>query len=182
VVAERPQVARLDVDLRVGRDGRDVVDVPNDAPDPVAVGEVGEQSRERRVVGLDVREECRERLLLGGGHRRQGIEAGQDESLLLLTELDIDDGHGRFTARERQFDAQMPVDHVPGRAVDRICPTQPTSDNAPASACCCSFGCTRQFAGFARSCSAARRRGRRSGSPVGGGDLGHEPCFLSRAE
>jgi hypothetical protein len=56
--------------------------------------------------------------LLRLGHRREGIERGQDEPLLVLGQLDVGHRNRRLPAGEREFDPQVAVDDVTGRPVD----------------------------------------------------------------
>jgi hypothetical protein len=97
VFSKEPQIARLDVDVRLVGDRRDLVRVPDGrSADAVLVGEFRQHPGEGRVAGLDLGQERRQRVLLGDRHRGQWIEAGEHQALLRLAELDVGHRHGRF--------------------------------------------------------------------------------------
>ena len=66
----------------------------------------------------DLGEELAELGLVGRGHRRERIEAGQHEPLLVLGEVDVDDGDGRLAVGERLLHAQVAVDEMARALVD----------------------------------------------------------------
>jgi hypothetical protein len=98
--------------------GRDLVRVAEDrSPDAVVITEFRQHPREGRIAGLDLGQERCEGILLGRRHRGQGVEGRQDEPLLLLGELNVDDGHRGLLAADRQLHPEVSVDDMPRRPV-----------------------------------------------------------------
>ena len=56
--------------------------------------------------------------LVGRGHRRERVEAGQHEPLLVLGEVHVQDGEGRLTVGQRLLHAKVAIDEVAGALVD----------------------------------------------------------------
>jgi hypothetical protein len=58
--------------------------------------------------------------LFGGAHLEVltgvSLHGGEDESLLVLGELDVGDRRRRFLSSQGKLDPQVPVDDVPGRS------------------------------------------------------------------
>ena len=115
MIAEEPEVAGLGHRL-VGRLG-DVVGVGQPV---LRLGRC--QGREHRRQGLGVDRHLGEELaqlgLVGRGHRRERVEAGQDEPLLVLREVDVQDGDGRLAVGERLLDPEVAIDEMAGALVD----------------------------------------------------------------
>ena len=108
----------------IGRLGelRHVVGIDETAAERLEVvlpGEVIEEGSQRRVVGSETIEQLGELGGFGLGHRRQGIERGEDQPFLVLRELDVGDGDRRLLASQRELDPQVAIDDVAGRLVDR---------------------------------------------------------------
>ena len=118
MLSQEPEVAGLDIDVRRVRDRRDLVGVALDrSADAVLVGEFGQHRCEGRITGLEPGQECCERILLGGCHGGEWIEAGEHEALLVFRELDVGDRHAGLAATDRQLDPEMAVDDMPRRPV-----------------------------------------------------------------
>ena len=113
MLAKKPQVTRLDVNVGLVRDRRDLVGITEDrATDAVLLAELRQQRVEGLVGRCEAGQQRREGVPLGGPHRRQGIETGKHQPLLLLGQLDVRHGHAGLTAADRQLHPKVPVDHV----------------------------------------------------------------------
>jgi hypothetical protein len=115
MVTEEPQVPRLR-DRLVRRLGH-VIGVDE------AVLRLGRcQGRQHRRQGLGADRHLGEELaqlgLVGGGHRGERIEGGEDEPLLVLRQVDVQDGDGRLAVGERLIHPEVAVDEVPRALVD----------------------------------------------------------------
>ena len=128
------------------------------------------QLREHRREGLgvdrDVGQERPQLLVVGAGHRRQWIEAGQDEGLLLWVEVDVAHGHRRLATGESEFDPKVAIDQAPGAAVDedRADPSHPVEDTGERLLLRLRMGPPVQFVGDDRRgprCRSLSRRSRR---------------------
>ena len=76
-----------------------------------------EHRGERLGVDRDLRQERPELLVVGAGHRRQWVERGEDEGLLLGLEVDVQHRDGRLAVRQRDLDAEVAVDQMAGAPV-----------------------------------------------------------------
>jgi hypothetical protein len=115
MVAEEPEVAGLGHGL-VGWLG-DVVGVGQ----PYAwLGRRERREHRRERLGLDrnLGEELVQLRLVGRGHRRERVEAGEDEPLLVLGEVHIDDWDGGLAVRQGLLHAEVAVDEVARALVD----------------------------------------------------------------
>ncbi len=63
-----------------------------------------------RLSRRDLGEQRPQLLVVGAGHRRQRVEGGQHEGLLLGLEVDVQDGDGRLPRGEGELDPEMAVD------------------------------------------------------------------------
>jgi len=115
VVAEQVELARLDVGL-LGRLGH-VVGV-GETTLRIVAGQVAEEGEEPGIVHADLREERPELLVIPPGHRADRVEGREDERLLARVQIDVEDGHGRLAAAERERHAGVAVDDEAGAPVD----------------------------------------------------------------
>ncbi len=152
VVAEAPELARLDVRL-LGRLG-DLVGVGQPGLRLVAA-EVAEQREQAGVVDGDVRQERRSfsssrPAIAPIGSRVARTSASSSGSRSTYRTGTVGSPRDRASATRAWPSTTNPV-----RRLTSTCWTQPTASSAPASASCCAFGWIRQFAGLARSWSGA---------------------------
>ena len=73
-----------------------------------------EHRRERVGADGDLSEDLPQLGLVGGGHRRERIEAGQHEPLLVGGEVDVEDGDRWLLPADRKVDPEVAVDDVTG--------------------------------------------------------------------
>jgi hypothetical protein len=83
----------------------------------VVAGEVVEQCTKRGVTGIEALQELGELRCLGVSHRRQGIERGQHQALLILGQLDKSDRHAPLFTGQGEFDPQVAIDDVARRPI-----------------------------------------------------------------
>ena len=74
--------------------------------------------RKRLGADRDLGEELAQLRLVGRGHRRERIEAGQHEPLLVLGEVDVEDGDGGLSVGKCLLHPQVAIDEVTGALVD----------------------------------------------------------------
>jgi len=123
----------------------------------VLAREVIQERAKSLVGGVQTGQQCRELLLLGGRHRRQGIEAGEDEPVLLLGQLDIGDRDGGLVVGEGALDPQVTVDDVPRRLADQdLGDPAALAKGSRQRARCCSTGWLRQLRGLGTRPAGAR--------------------------
>ncbi len=87
--------------------------------EPVLAGQIIEERAQCLIGGVEPGQQRRELFLLGGRHRRQGVERGEDQPLLVLGQLDVGDRHRRLVSADGELDPEVPVDDVPRRPVDQ---------------------------------------------------------------
>ena len=115
MVAQEPELAGLDVGLL--RQFGCLVGVGQTGLGQIA-GQVGQECCETRVVDGERRQQLVEDRLLGDRHCGDGIQRRENERLLLLGQLDVEDGHCGLAPGERLLDSGMAVDDMAGGGVD----------------------------------------------------------------
>jgi hypothetical protein len=76
-----------------------------------------EVRRQLIVVERHIRQQRPQLLVVAAGHRRERVERGEHERLLLGLEVHVQDRHRRCLLAERQGHPEVAVDDVPGAAV-----------------------------------------------------------------
>ena len=115
VVAQYPELSGLDVGFLRQIGG--LVGVGQTGLGQVA-GQVGQECGETRVIDGERRQQLVEDRLLGDRHGGDGIEGRQNERLLLLGQLDVEDGHCGLASGEGLFDSGMAIDEMAGGGID----------------------------------------------------------------
>jgi hypothetical protein len=118
VLAKNPGIAYLGARLRWGVGNVNLFD---DALLDRIRGLGGKAIKQRQdawVVNLQVGKQRRQLLAVRNGHRRERIEGGKDERLLLWVQVNVRHGDRSGALRKRQANAKVAVNKVARRTVN----------------------------------------------------------------